>query len=308
MKIEEVILIPVTERESLEYMLKIGAIDFYSIPDTSSDSHSYGSNEYFPINRLTFLGVNRKNSSLLAYDDVLNPIKEALNKEQIVSYACGSTAQVTDVPFHPGYWKTESLSLPRPEPELEMADGLPAEPVSDPFAELIGQFGYDRKDEDGYWIRTYRNLSYRLSFDLLVNTENEARLQMAELMREQLADFGVELNIVTKSYTEYLQAIAYRQYDFYIGETQLSVNMDLSHLFTEENAAALGFSYDPVLYDMALQLKRGMIGYEQFLEYFAETGIMEPLCYRYGGISYSRNLTASFIEQYRSLLYQVQWY
>ena len=310
LNIEAVELIPVTERESLEYMLKIGAIDFYSIPDASADSHSYGSNEYFPINRLTFLGVNRKSSSLLAYDDVLLPIKEAMNKEQLVSYACGNTAQMTDVPFHPGYWETESLSLKAPETTSETSSESMAEeePQEDPFAALIGQFGYDQKDEEGYWIRTYRDTAYRLSFDLLVNTENDARLQMAQLMQEQLADFGVELHIVTKSYTEYLQAIAYQQYDFYIGETQLGVNMDLSHLFTEENSAVLGFFYDPVLYELARQLKRGEIGYGEFLAYFEESGIMEPLFYQHGGISYSRNLTASFIEQYRSLLFQIQWY
>ena len=308
LNIESVELIPVTERESLEYMLKIGAIDFYSIPDASADSHSYGSNEYFPINRLTFLGVNRKSSSLLSYDDVLVPIKEAMNKEQLVSYACGSTAQMTDVPFHPGYWETESLSPAVSQSSETPAESTVEEMQEDPFSALIEQFGYDQKDEDGYWIRTYRNTSYRLSFDLLVNTENEARLQMAQLMQEQLADFGVELNIITKSYTEYLQAIAYQQYDFYIGETQLGVNMDLSHLFTEENSAILGFSYDPVLYELARQLKRGEIGYSEFLTYFEESGIMEPLFYQYGGISYSRNLTASFIEQYRSLLFQIQWY
>jgi len=309
LNIKTIELIPVSERESLEYMLKIGAIDFYSMPDSSADSHSYGSSEYFPVNRLTYLGVNRKSSSLLAYDSVLKPMLEALNKEQLISYAFGSTAQMTDVPFHPGYWEQESSHLSSAESEAaSSSEQAPEEPQEDPFTALIEQFGYDQKDEEGYWIRTFRNTSYRLSFDILVNTENEARMQMAQLMQEQLAEYGVELTIISKSYTEYLQAIAYQQYDFYIGETQLGVNMDLSHLFTEENAASLGFSYDPVLHDAALRLKRGEIGYTEFLTFFEESSIIEPLCYRRGGISYSRNLTASFIEQYRELLFQIQWY
>lgn len=298
--IESVELIPVSERESLEYMLKIGVIDFYSSPDASMDSHSYGSSEYPTLNRLTFIGINRQNNALLASDELLHAVFSVINKEQLVSYACGNTAQAADIPFHPGYWEQENITQPE-------QDGTAA--AQDPeLEEILQQYGYTEKDEEGYWIRQYRSMPYRLSLDILINSENTSRQRMAELMQEQLAEVGIELNIVSKAYSDYLQAVAYRQYDFYIGEVSIGDNMDLSHLFTEETAAYLGFPYDPELLDVAIRLKNGQAGYAEFLEIFQSKGIMEPLCYKRGSISYSRNLTADFIERYRDLLFQIQWY
>lgn len=308
LNIESVELIPVADQESLEYMLKIGVIDFYSSGDISADSYSYGSSEYFAVNRLTYLGIHRKSGSPLSVDAFLEQLLEHIQKEQLVSYACGNTAQMTDVPFHPGYWQQMGIASSfKSVVSTDTTSAETAETQAD-LETMIHQLGYEERDEDGYWVRYYCGSPYRLSFSILVNSENHARLQLASLMRDQLAEIGIELNVVSESYPTYIQSVAAMKYDFYIGEVQLGVGMDLSNLFSEENSAKLGFPYDPELLDAALRLKSGQAEYAEFLEIFKKSSIMEPLYYQRGSISYSRNLTASFIENYRELLFQIQWY
>lgn len=313
--LQSVELIPVSDRESLEYMLKIGAIDFYFSSDTASDTYSYGSSEYITLNRLTYLGVNRQTGSLLSNDALWQLIRSAMQKEQLVSYACGNTAQVTDIPFHPGFWqKVDAASFSIPEEHGQGPDGAPApdqthtDASSPALEELMRQFGYLQRDEEGYWIRNHQGNSYRFTLKILVNTENTARHQLASLLSEQLAETGIELQIVSEPYAAYLAAVASRQFDLYVGEVQIGPNMDLSYLFTEEHAAQLGLPYHAQLLEASKQLKSGEITYDDFLEVFDSCGVMEPLYYKRGSINYSRNLTPGFITAHRDLLLQLQWY
>ena len=313
LSIQKVELIPVSDEESLGYMLKIGVIDFYFSANATPDSYSHGSREYVTLNRLTYLGANRQSGALLSNDSLWQLILDTIQKEQLVSYACGNTASITNVPFHPGYWQHRT---PNDLPQSSQPESAPLSQSSSPsqpeqplsIQQIMQQLGYSQQDAEGYWCNSYQGAMNRFTLRIVINTENTVRHQLAQLLREQLGEIGIETQIVSEAYASYLQTIASRQFDLYIGEVQLDVNMDLSHLFTEENCAKLGFPYHADLLEAARQLQGGQISDEAFLSLFFSYGTMEPLYYQRGTLCYTRNLTADFIDGHRELFYRLEWY
>lgn len=107
---------------------------------------------------------------------------------------------------------------------------------------LLAELGLDNRDDEGYIIMGTR----RVSVDILVNNENEAKMQIAETLRETLRSVGLDATVTGVPFTEYQTRVSERQYDLYIGEIKLKDNLDLTSLFTvqtqqttEENLQAL---------------------------------------------------------------------
>ncbi len=315
---ETVELVPVTDGESLEYMLKIGVIDFYFSADAKADLYGYGSTERLTLNRMTFLGFNRSGSSLLHNLDLVQAVKKVVDKEQMVSYAYGNLAETVDYPFHPGYWSrvngerlleqnTPSSSSQPSEPGSGTApDGTASQTEPLTLEETMARLGYASRDEDGFWVRNNWGNPQRLSLRILVNAENEPRQQMAQILVERLAEIGIESHIISQTYETYLQSIAAKQFDLYFGEVRMEPNMDVSRLFSSENAPRMGFEYNAALEEAAIFLKTGQTGYKGFLTAFSEASVMEPVCYQKGSFSYSRSLPGDFITLHRELFLDIQ--
>jgi len=68
----------------------------------------------------------------------------------------------------------------------------------------------------------------KLKFRMLVNSENTARISMANDIRESLKAVSIELSIESVAYDIYKARIAAGDYDIYIGGTQLPIVQDFS--------------------------------------------------------------------------------
>ncbi len=314
---ETVELIPVTDDESLEYMLKIGVIDFYFSADARADLYGYGSTEQLTLNRMTFLGFNRSSYSLLHNPDLVQAVKKIIDKEQMVSYAYGTLAEIVDYPFHPGYWGRingeQLLEQNSPSAVSQSSESGPGAALDGTFQaelptleETMARLGYTSRDEDGFWIRDNRGSPQRMSLRILVNAENEPRQQMAQILVERLAEIGIEGQVISQAYETYLQSVSSKQFDLYFGEVRMESNMDVSRLFSSENAPKMGFEYNAALEEAAIFLKTGQTGYKGFLTAFSDASAMEPICYQKGSFSYSRSLPGDFITLHRELFLDIQ--
>ncbi len=314
---ETVELIPVTDDESLEYMLKIGVIDFYFSADARADLYGYGSTEQLTLNRMTFLGFNRSSYSLLHNPDLVQAVKKIIDKEQMVSYAYGTLAEIVDYPFHPGYWGRINgellLEQNSPSAVSQSSESGPGAALDGTFQaelptleETMARLGYTSRDEDGFWIRDNRGSPQRMSLRILVNAENEPRQQMAQILVERLAEIGIEGQVISQAYETYLQSVSSKQFDLYFGEVRMESNMDVSRLFSSENAPKMGFEYNAALEEAAIFLKTGQTGYKGFLTAFSDASAMEPICYQKGSFSYSRSLPGDFITLHRELFLDIQ--
>ena len=76
--------------------------------------------------------------------------------------------------------------------------------------------------------------------DLLVNSENRSRVAAAELIAEQLKPLGIKLTVVSVSFQQYQKRLANGEFQLYLGEVNITENMDISSLVVPGGSAAYG--------------------------------------------------------------------
>jgi len=102
----------------------------------------------------------------------------------------------------------------------------------------------------------------RLTFTLLVNSENQFKVGAANELSRMLKAYGIELNVNSVPWSEFNDSIKRGNYDFYLGETKLPPDMDISYLVGtggSHNFTGMGY---PAL-DEAIAALRGAENYDQ---------------------------------------------
>lgn len=89
----------------------------------------------------------------------------------------------------------------------------------------------------GLWqkVENYKNL--RTSFELLVNASNAERVQVAEIIKTQLANIGIGINVKKVSDWQYNECLKNRTYDLILTGTNISINPSLETYFGTNNLA-----------------------------------------------------------------------
>ncbi len=88
---------------------------------------------------------------------------------------------------------------------------------------------------------------------ILVNKDDSMRLSTAKAIGEMMEACGLIVKLLEYNGQEYMNALIYRSYDIYIGQTRLSANMDLSAFFRKGGALRYGELEDPTLYNFCLE-------------------------------------------------------
>ena len=131
-----------------------------------------------------------------------------------------------------------------------------------------------------------------LSLKVIVNSDNETRVTLAQELVAQLQKAGIDAALTELTYDEYAAAIQKGSYDLYIGEIRLTADMNLEKVLPAGEAA-----------NAYSQYRSGEINLGGFLSAFSQEQPMLPLCYRQGAVAYSRDLKGviapSFSDPYR---------
>ena len=142
--------------------------------------------------------------------------------------------------------------------------------------ELLGEEGYQRTEATAPLTKDGKTLTV----EILVNEENTARVQIAQLMAQSLNDLGMSASVNSLPFDQYQTAIERGKYDLYIGEMKLSPNMDLSNLLSDNAQAQEQFA----------TMRSGGMTMQQYVDGFEENPPFIPICYRKGMMAYSRNI------------------
>ena len=79
-----------------------------------------------------------------------------------------------------------------------------------------------------------------------------------------LADAGIEADVVVVNFDKYNEQIAAKQYDSFLGDTNISQNMDLSFLLSSKVAGGNFANYESPQMDIILdEIKNGSIDSEK---------------------------------------------
>lgn len=262
--IKTIMLVPVRDSSSIESSLEIGNTGFYY--------NDLGSGSYLRINAQTvdmginnfvYLGFNFE-SEIFSDANIRKAVNLAINRNEIVTTAFQGHARAAYYPFNPDWYALSSK-------DLVVSMDLPK------AEEYIAQSELDIASKE---------------ISLLVNKENQFKLETAEFIKGYLEALGFTVNLKAYDAGYYTEAVKLGSYDIYIGEVRLSPNMDLFPIFGGE----VSYGIDPLCPSATryTQYLNGKCELMDFVNTFGEDLPLIPLCYRNAAASYTNSMQGEF--------------
>ncbi|MBE7027559.1 MAG: ABC transporter substrate-binding protein [Ruminococcaceae bacterium] len=185
-------------------------------PDEYTPKRNFIKSITYPKNKLTFLGINNQKPILIS-PLVRQAISMCIDRNAIVNNTKTRIATPSDIPLNPRfcYYNKDILSIP--------FDTLRANT-------LLAQDGFTDIDSDGSMEKYIYGETHRLKVDILVNSENNQRIKIAETIKSSLEKAGFIVTITIVDFSTYISRISSKNYDLFIGSMNISQNNDLSFL------------------------------------------------------------------------------
>ena len=217
-------LINAPDRESVAHYVEIGAADIY-FNDISDGEIIRMSGQKFDINlnNLVYIGVNHSVGDL-SQALLRQAISSGIDRNSICANAYYNNALSAKGFFIPVWDVTKSVQ------------NIQTSQNSQITIENLEEIGYNSLDGEGVRYKGGRSLR----FNLLVNEENRSRVAAAELIAEQLLPLGIKLTVVKVSFQQYQKRLQNGEFQLYLGEVNITENMDISSLVVPGGSAAYG--------------------------------------------------------------------
>lgn len=263
--IKTIMLISLRDEASLVSSIEVGNTGFL-FNDLSSGIYSRVSaqTKEMGINNFVFLAFNPA-IELFSNASVRQAINLAVDRSEITTTAFQGHARVAYSPFNPDWHQIASKDLIIPK-DIEKAK------------ELIASSGLDVAENE---------------LLILVNSENQFKLETAEFIKEYLEEIGFKIRLAKLSAENFTSEVAAGNYAMYIGEIKFSPNMNISALLTNSQA---GFGANPESESAVryTQLLEGKCEIMDFINTFNSDLPFIPLCYRNAAVSYSNSMQGGF--------------
>ena len=281
-------LVNVTDSSALFYSLEIGNISF-AFDDLSSGKYTRvnATISEYPMNSFVFLGMNQDDPGL-AQPAVRQAISAAVDLENVLNVACQGHATVTHTPFNP-LWNTASAY-----------ESAHADDKQDAGA-ILKEAGFDKVDTYGI----LNNGKISLSLDLIVSDGNEFKRMAAQQIAKNLSAYKIKVNITALPAEDFRNAVELGKFDLYIGEVNLSANMNLEPFFGGSGALAHGI-WSKSASDAYDSFLAGEINFDAFMEAFRLDVPFVPLCYRKGIVASVKELQGTQNANYSDLYADVE--
>ena len=114
----------------------------------------------------------------------------------------------------------------------------------------------------------------------LVNSDDSLRVRVARAIVDMLADCGMTVTLNELPTDEYRDALKYKLYDLYLGQTKLSPNMDLSHFFSAGGKLNYGALDDANAYTLCLSALENHGNYYTLYKTVMDEGLLCPILVR----------------------------
>lgn len=203
---------------------KLGSVDFINTSNIDYQNYvgTIGYNSKEIKNREhTFIAFNTQNNALSSLD-VRQTIAGSIDKENIINSVFSNKAYSSSFPLDYGSWLYQNKQLGY-EYNTEKAK------------EILVNNGWNYRNN--YWQKNLNNRNQRLSFNLVVKSTNASNVSAAEIIKSQLDNQGIRINIIKASDTQYNSYLQNKNYDMILCTTNLSVAPDLTTFFGENNLA-----------------------------------------------------------------------
>lgn len=227
--VERIKLINAPDGESVEHYVEIGASDIYYV-GASDDKiiRMSGQKASVNLNNLVYIGINHE-YELLKASELRYAISSALSRSEIVANGFYNNAVAATGFYHPDWAEVSGYQTIPSQANLKIS------------VENLANIGYNRLNADGYYENSAGNI---VELSLLVNSDNQSKVNISQLIVKQLKSAGIKINTVSLSGDDYLKALEAGEFQLYLGEVKFLPNMDISSLLLYGGSAAYGIT-DP---------------------------------------------------------------
>lgn len=125
---------------------------------------------------------------------------------------------------------------------------------------------------------------------LLVNSDDSLRVRVAKEIARMLNDGGLKVTVTELSTTYYLNALYYRDFDMYLGQTKLSPNMDLSQFFYLYGSLSYGSINNTSVHELCLEALANHGNYYTLHQTVMDGGYICPILFRSYAVYATRGL------------------
>ena len=148
-----------------------------------------------------YLALNTT-SNILSHKEVRQAISYAINKEQIVNEVYGGKYMVADNPLEYGsyLYNKEKSSYKYDKEEAK---------------KVLQNNGWTYRQGD-VWQKQQNYTTLRLRINLLVKSSNEERVKVAEIIKKNLEEIGISVNIISAKDWNYENSLKNKNYDMLI--------------------------------------------------------------------------------------------
>jgi len=174
-----------------------------------------------PLSVYDYIGINHSVEGL-KNTEVRRAIDMAVNRMKITNDIFAGNATPANIPLR------EEWFVYSGENNYE-ADSLEAENL------LLKNLW---KKEDGVYSKEILDNKVKLEFEMIVNEDNDRRVNIAEWIKTDIEAIGIKINIVKLPFEEYEERILSGDYQLFLGSTMIPDDLDLSYFFGEGNIFA----------------------------------------------------------------------
>lgn len=229
------------------------------------------------LTNIVYLVCNSKNE-IFKDSNVKIAISYALDREKIADYSFTSYAKAAPTPFHPDFYRLKDYDDSALEHNVDLSN------------KILDSIGYTDIN-DQYNFRYADNKI--MEFDLIVNKDNPFKLSAAQLIRDQLSEVSIYVNLKLYSQEEFFKAVSSGKYDMYLGECKLADSLDLSVFFDSSNSASYGISSDTKSEAAYLNFENGEADISEFLTEFNSELPFIPILYRCASVNSNSAMAVS---------------
>lgn len=243
-----------------------------------------------------FLAMNCTNN-LLSNVNIRKAIDYSIDKENIIASVYNGKYYSVDFPLDFGMW------LYTPE-----NTSLGYNP--DQAKQVLVDDGWEYKK--GYWQKTQNYKTTRLSLTLSVNSDNPQRMQVAQIIKNNLEDIGIKVKISSVSNTAYKSMLENRNYELIIGGTNIGLSPELDTYLGDNNIA--NYTNDEVktiLNDIANIKDESLLKekYKKLAEIYKNESPYKSLYINKKTIIYSTKLIGDITPNLYNIFYNIEnWY
>jgi len=173
----------------------------------------------YTSNNFEYIAFNLSNR-LLKLPEVRQAIAYAIDKKKIINDLLPGEALASDMPLMPDTWLNDTNAV------FFNADKEKAK-------KLLQDNGW--KERNGLLYKNIYGVNRYLKLEMLVNEDNSFRIKVAQEIKKQLQEIGIELTIKEVDWEDELKSIERKRFDMVFIGCQVTSIPDLSFMYSSES-------------------------------------------------------------------------